>query len=189
MKTLFIITILILGINIINAQKRISFEADGNLESPKPCGCIELSEVTNENNPADILNGMGECIKLKKFEKAAKLFAIAGVYGKYDSYRVKDKSAHQALLVLQQSIILYIDESDQNNLINSIKKELKTGSKELSAICEAIQKLGVPKYYPKYMVQHGIQAFIESEGNGLIDQFNSSESWNLALKNYLHCGE
>jgi len=189
MKNLFIITLLALGINGINAQEVISIEAKGNLESPKPCGCIELSEVTNENNPADILTGMGKCIELKQFEKAARLFAIAGVYGKYDSYRVKDKSAHQALLMLQQNILLNIDESDKTNLINSIKKELKSGSKELNDICQAIQKVGTPKYYPTYMIQHGIQAFSEQEGNGLIEEFNSSESWNLALKSYLHCGE
>ncbi len=189
MKNLFIIALLTFGINFINAQTNVSIEAKGNLESPKPCGCVDLLEVTNENNPADILNGMGKCIELKQFEKAARLFAIAGVYGKYDTYRVKDKSAHQALLVLQQSILLNIDESDKNNLIDSLNKELKSGSKELSDICQAIQQVGIPKYYPKYMIQHGIQAFTENEGNGLIEEFNSSESWNLALKSYLHCGE
>lgn len=189
MKKLFIITLLTLGINLIYAQKNISIEAKGNLESPKPCGCVDLSEVTNENNPADILNGMGKCIELKQFEKAARLFAIAGVYGKYDSYRVKDKSAHQALLVLQQNILLNIDESDKNNLISSLENELKTGSKKLSVICQAIQQVGIPKYYPKYMVQHGIQAFTENKENGLIVEFDSAESWNLALKSYLHCGE
>jgi hypothetical protein len=189
MKKSLIIVLLICGINNIHAQKTISIEAEGNLESPNPCDCIELSKVTNEHNPADILNGMGKCIELKDFEKAAKLFAIAGVYGEYDTYRVKDKSAHQALLVLQQNILLNVDESDRNNLMNSLKKELESGSEELNNVCQAIQQVGIPKYYPKYMVQHGIQAFLENEGNGLIEEFNSEESWSLALKNYLHCGE
>ena len=189
MKNLFIFTILTLGINLTNAQTNVSIEANGNLESPKPCGCVDISEVTNENNPADILIGMGKCIELKQFEKAARLFAISGVYGKYDTYRVKDKTAHQALLVLQQNILLNIDEKDQRKLISSLEKELKAGSKELNDICQAIQKVGIPKYYPKYMIQHGIKAFTDNEGNGLIEEFNSSESWNLALKSYLHCGE
>lgn len=189
MKNLFIFTILTLGINLTNAQTNVSIEANGNLESPKPCGCVDISEVTNENNPADILIGMGKCIELNQFEKAARLFAISGVYGKYDTYRVKDKTAHQALLVLQQNILLNIDEKDQRKLISSLEKELKAGSKELNDICQAIQKVGIPKYYPKYMIQHGIKAFTDNEGNGLLEEFNSSESWNLALKNYLHCGE
>jgi len=189
MKKLLIITLFAFGINFINAQQNISIEAKGNLESPKPCGCVDLFEVTNENNPAEILTGMGKCIELKQFKKAARLFAIAGVYGKYDTYRVKDKSAHQALIVLQMSILGDIDKNEKNNLMNSIENELKSSSKELSNICQAIQQVGIPKYHPKYMIQHGIQAFTDNSGNGLVEGFNSEESWNLALKSYLHCGE
>jgi hypothetical protein len=189
MKYFLLITLLTLGLNLVNAQKIINVEAKGNLESPNPCGCIELSEVTNENNPADILKGMEKCMQLKQYEKAARLFAIAGVFGTYDTYRVKDKSAHQALLVLQQNIFMNFEESIQNDLLNSLKKELKSGSKELSAICNAIQQVGTPKYYPKYMIQHGMQAFTDNPGDGLVKEFKSFESWNLSLKNYLHCGE
>lgn len=189
MKKITLVTLFIFGCTAIRAQQTISIEADGNLEAPNPCGCIELSAVTNQNNPAEILIGMGKCIELKQFDKAAGMFAIAGVYGKFDTFRVKDKTAHQALLVLQQNILLNIDESARNTFIDSLKKMLKTGSTELSVVCQTIQKIGMPKYYPKYMVQHGIQAFTASEGNGLTEPFDSAASWNLALKNYLHCGE
>jgi hypothetical protein len=188
-KILIVGLLLICGINNIHAQKNISIEAEGNLESPNPCGCVELSEVTNEHNPADILNGMGKCIELKDFEKAAKLFAIAGVYGKYDTYRVKDRSAHQALLVLQQNILLNLNEKDKKKMISNLNKLLEKGSEELNSVCQDIQKVGIPKYFPRYMIQHGIQAFTKKEGNGIVEDFNSKESWTLALKNYLHCGE
>lgn len=181
------VTLLILGINQMNAQ--VSIEADGNLESPKPLACVALSEVTNENNPADILHGMQKCIELKDYQKAAKLFAIAGVYGKFDSFRVKDKTAHQALLVLQQNIFFNIDEAQRNALMAQLEKELKLGSDNLNETCLAIQKIGAPKYFPKYMIQHGIQTFLKQDGNGLNEKFDSQASWNLALKTYLHCGE
>ncbi|WP_205728765.1 hypothetical protein, partial [Flavobacterium ranwuense] len=189
MKNLLIITLLMFGMNQINAQNVISIEADGNLESPNPLVCVDLSAVTNGNNPADILNGMKKCIEIKQYEKAAKLFAIAGVYGKYDTFRVKDKSAHQALLVLQMNIFENISDSEKNSLMEYLEKELKAGSSKLNETCQAIQKVGVPKYYPKYMIQHGIQAFVEKDGNGLIEKFDSLASWKLALKEYLHCGE
>lgn len=188
MRNIFILTLLILGINFINSQNIVSFEAKGNLESPKPLLCVDLSEVTNEHNPADILNGMKKCIELKDYKNAARLFAIAGVYGKYDAYKVKDKSAHQAIFMLQQNIFLNLNEAEQKSLMENISKEL-TDSISLNEICQAIRKIGPPKYYPKYMVQHGIQAFLEKEGNGLNENFDSEESWNLALKNYLHCAE
>ena len=189
MKNLFIIVLFLFGASQIIAQKTISIEANGNLESPKPLLCVHLSQVTNENNPADILNGMRECIKLKDFKNAVRLFAIAGVYGKFDTYRVINKSAHQALLVLQQSIIMNLEESERNSLFESLNKELEQGSDSLNEICQAINKIGFPKYFPKYMIQHGIQAFTGKEGNGLNEKFDSQKSWNLALKEYLHCEE
>ncbi len=176
-------------INNIHAPKNILIEAEGNLESPNPCDCVDLAEVTNEHNPADILNGMGKCIELKDFEKAAKLFAIAGVYGNYDTYRVKDRTAHQALLVLQQNILLKLNEKDKEKMISNFNKLLKKGSEELNNLCQDIQKVGIPKYFPRYMIQHGMQAFTNKEGNGLVEKFNSKEAWTLALKSYLHCGE
>jgi hypothetical protein len=30
---------------------------------------------------------------------------------------------------------------------------------------------------------------MKNEGNGLKAEFESEKSWNLALKEYLHCGE
>ncbi|WP_028872019.1 hypothetical protein [Psychroserpens burtonensis] len=90
---------------------------------------------------------------------------------------------------MQQNTLLNIDESARNSLIENLKKELELGSDNLNKICQAIQKVGVPKYYPKYMVQHGIKAFLEKEDNGLNEKFDKGEFWRLALKDYLHCGE
>lgn len=189
MKKILILTLMFLGVMKIQAQEIKSTESEGNLESPKPCGCIDLSEVTNEHNPADILNGMGKCIELKEFDKAARLFVISGVYGKYDTYRVKDKTAHQALKVLQQNALLNVAEEDKDSLVSSLTKTFEEGSAELNNLCDDIRQVGLPKYYPKYMIQHGIQSFKELEGNGLVEEFDSEESWELALKSYLHCGE
>ena len=75
-------------------------------------------------------------------------------------------------------------------MISNLKRILERNSEELNTICQSIQEVGIPKYHPKYMIQHGIQAFLENEENdGLIKNFNSEESWNKALKSYLHCGK
>jgi hypothetical protein len=37
------------------------------------------------------------------------------------------------------------------------------------------------------MIQHGISAFMDMKGNGLIEDFDAKESFNLALSNYLKC--
>lgn len=189
MKKLLILALVTLGINQLTAQETISIEAPGNLESPKPLACVSLAEVTNENNPADILTGMGKCIALQEYKNAARLFAIAGVYGRFDIYRVKDKSAHQALLVLQQTILMNLEEKERDALVDVLKKEFEPSSTNLKEICQAIRKIGAPKYYPKYMIQHGISAFTDAQGDGLVENFDSAASWEKALKDYLHCDE
>ncbi len=189
MRKIFILLFFIV-ISKTNAQKNISIEADGNLESKNPLTCVDISQVTNQHTPADIIKGIQKCIEIKDFENAAKLFAISGVYGRYDTYRVKDKTAHQALLMLQQNAFMNIDEKTQSSMIEAVQKQLKKGSKNLDTLCQAIQQIGPPKYYPRYMIQHGIQAFTQKESNdGLVENFDSQESWNLSLKKYLHCGE
>lgn len=187
MKNIFTVLFLAFFAHSVYGQEIISIEKEGNLGALNPCGCIELSEVTNQNNPADILIGMRECIELKEFEKAVKLFAIAGVYGKYDSYRVKDKTAHQAISVLQQSILQNVDENDKKILVESLQRNLKEGSEELDHICLTIRQVGAPEYDPKYMPQHGIQAFINEGENGVVKKINSKKNLDSALKEYLHC--
>jgi len=188
MKKLFMVPLVLIALNQMNAQAHIDIEADGNLDSPHPLACVALSEVTNEDNPADILHGLQKCLESKEYKKAAQLFAISGVYGKYDALRVKDKSAHQALLVLQQNIFLNLAESETTTFMKYLQEELKAGSTNLNEICDAIQKIGAPKYFPKYMIQHGMQAFLDKKDDGLVKEFDSQVSWNLVRNSYLHCG-
>ncbi|WP_461587785.1 hypothetical protein [Winogradskyella sp.] len=187
MKNIILLSLLAFCLHTVYAQKTINIEAEGNLESTKPCDCVEISEITNAHNPADILHGMGKCIEEKEFYKAARLFAIAGVYGKFDSYRVKDKSAHKALYVLQQNTMLKVAEEDKNVLIAELQKTLKEESEELKEVCKAIRAIGMPNYHPTYMIQHGMQAFLQTEGDGLVEDFDAEASWQLALSTYLHC--
>ena len=68
-----------------------------------------------------------------------------------------------------------------------IKKVLKQDSENLKVICRDIRNIGAPKYYPKYMIQHGINAFMDKGDTGINENFNREESWKLALESYLHC--
>lgn len=188
MKKLFVAIAFISSAYSISAQTNKSYEADGNLKSEKPLSCVDLSSVTNEHTPADILLGMKKCLEAKNYSSAAKLFAIAGVYGRYDSFRVKDKSAHQALVVIQQNMLMDFTDAEKNLLMEAMESELEKGSKNLTENCKAIRKIGPPKYLPKYMIQHGMQAFLNNGEQWLTDGFDSDASWNLSLESYLHCG-
>ena len=51
-----------------------------------------------------------------------------------------------------------------------------------------IERIGAPDYYPRYMVQHGMQAFLISDGSdGLVKDFDAPAAWKQALDSYLHC--
>lgn len=173
------------------AQEQKNYETVGNLESENPCGCVELSEVTNKHTPMDILMGMKACLDKEDYNKAAKLFAIAGVFGRFDTYRVSDKSAHQAIQVRNQSLLMNLEERAQKELISNFELEFNQGTENLVKNCTIIQKIGMPDYYPKYMIQHGMKAFINTgtDDDGLVADFDSEASWQKALESYLHCGE
>ena len=189
-KILMVGLLLICGINI-NAQEKASLEVERSLESPNPCGCVELSEVTNQHNTADIFNGMEKCIELKDFKKAAKLLDIARIYGSYDTSRVKDRSSHKIflLIIAKMDIKLNQNKGDKERLFAYRDKLHKKGSEELKNLCKDIQKIGIPQYFPRYMIQNGMHAFIKKEGYGIVENFDSKKSWDEIFKSYLDCGE
>jgi len=187
-RTLLVIT-MIFSMYGIEAQEIIAFESEGNLETLNLLVCVELTEVTNQHTPADILKGMEKCLKGKEYEKAAKLFAISGLYGSYDMLRVEDKTAHQAMMVLQQNVIFTLNEEDGEALKSALEIALEKDSETLKSTCQTIRNIGPPQYHPAYMIQHGMKAFLQSEDDGIVKDFNSEESWKSVLKNYLYCAE
>ncbi len=185
-KQLTIFLFLLFSFNVF-AEKIIFVDsAEGNLESPNPCGCVELSEVTNQHNPADIFNGVKKCLENREFNKAISLYLLANTYGRYDAYRVQDRSAHQAIAVLRQYALANLDRQNKMDFSRDFKETLSNSSKK-RRICQAIKKIGKPEYYPRYMIQHGIKAFLGGNGSGLVEDFDSNQSWHLSLTKYLGC--
>lgn len=171
-------------------SQNISIEVEANLESPKPLtSCVCLDSITNDHNPADIFTGLLKCIELKKYNRAAQYFALAGVYGRFDSYRVKDNTAHQAVQVIQLEAFSTLTEKQKGALLNALNEELERGSENLKNNCGSLSNIGMPSYYPTYMIQHGISAFTDEKGNALVEDFNSNKAWEDALNGYLHCNE
>lgn len=187
MKNTLTITILSLAALHINAQEIINIEAEGSLESTTPLECITISDVTTQNSPADIFMGVNKCIEEEEYANAAQLLAIAGVYGTYDMHRVKDKTAHQAIMVLQQTIFMNLTEEQKAMLSKSMDEELEVGTDNLAEVCAAIRKVGKPEYHPTYMIQHGMGAFMQSDDNPLKEDFDTDAAWELSLESYLDC--
>ena len=94
------------------------------------------------------------------YKEGTFLFALAGAYGRFDTLRVADNSAHQAVAVARMQALSTLDKSKQTAFQESLKATL--GNPEgLAAACKEIVRIGPPNYYPRYMIQHGMGAFLK----------------------------
>ncbi|MBK7001926.1 MAG: hypothetical protein IPH35_18755 [Rhodoferax sp.] len=48
------------------------------------------TEAKNTLTPADLYQGVSDCIHQDKYERATSLFALAGIYGRFDAKRVAE---------------------------------------------------------------------------------------------------
>ncbi|PRH82769.1 hypothetical protein [Arenimonas caeni] len=164
------------------------YRTEGNLESTTELACIPLVEAKNTHTPADLYRAVADCVETGNFADGVLLFALAGVYGRFDTLRVLDKTAHQALPALQMENLWPIAEEKYDQFRTEAGRMLQD-EKAFAAVCAEIRKLGPPNYYPRYMVQHGIGAFLSGpgSGDGLVPGFDEASGWDESLDNYLHC--
>lgn len=162
-------------------------EAPGNLESNNTLGCIDAGQVKNSYTPTDLYRAVAACAQSGQYEHGIFLFAIAGTYGRFDTLRVADASAHQAVAVARMMAISNLDDGQRTALQDKLQAMLGQ-PQGLAATCRQIERIGAPDYYPRYMVQHGMQAFLISDGSdGLVKDFDAPAAWKQALDSYLHC--
>jgi hypothetical protein len=164
----------------------VMLETEGNLASTAPLGCVDLGSVTPAQTPADIIPGVRKCLDSSEYAKAADLFAVFRAFGKFDTLRVADKSAHQGLLVLQMNFLDKATQESKTAVQELIKKFVDPTSAELMQLCKHMKAIGPPSYVPTYMLQHGISAFT-GQGAGLVQGFDAKVAWGTTLDGYLHC--
>ncbi|TGM88699.1 hypothetical protein [Leptospira bouyouniensis] len=188
MKKLLMATLSFLSIFGCKTNSLLSnYNTPGNLKANYHLECIDLSNLKNYHTPADVYPAIKKCIESDNLQFASQLFAFAGVYGKFDMKRVKDRSAHQAIAVLRINNFSNIDSEKSKAFQNYIQNYMNQGSPELESICTQIKKIGKPNYIPMYMINHGISAFNNNNNTPLFENFDSEVSWSEVLDNYLHC--
>lgn len=169
-------------------QGRITnLRVEGSLQSTQDIGCIPITEAKNTYTPADMYKGVKACIDQDNFDFAVDLFALAGAYAKFDADRIVDKTAGQAKTALIMNTFSTVPEGKKSKFLET-QKLIANNPESLKKICIATQKVGMPSYYPSYMILHGARAFIENPHNGaLIEGFDSTATWERILSEYLHC--
>lgn len=161
-----------------------NYNAKGNLESPKPSGCVSVNQLSNNQNPVDIFTGLNTCIADGNYSKAAELYFAGMSYGYFDTKRVSDKTAHQAISVLRMNVF----GAQPKEIMDKLQVELENISSDNSTICKSLTGLGAPSYKPTYMIQHGMGAFTgQKTKDGLVENFDSGAAWKDSLTTIAKC--
>lgn len=161
--------------------------AEGNLASYQAVGCIPLAEAKNTLTPADIHKGVGQCIEQGNYDFAARLYLLAFMYGIFDAERITDKTAGQAILVLNMNTFSNVPQDKKIKADEAIKHIAKD-SELLGKLCGEINKIGPPDYYPSYMILHGVKAFTGNPHDGaLVKNFNTLGVWKKIQSKNLKC--
>ncbi len=154
-----------------------NYESEGNLECT-PGDLKEISEITNEDNPVSIFGLVKLKVEAGEYDDASIAFFVATVYSVFDTKRVKDKSAHQALAFARMNTV-------QDFSVEQAKKFQQSSNnlmKDQKKLLNLLKKIGYPKYYPKYMIQHGMSAFTnKKDDDGLVENFDPSATWKELL--------
>jgi len=168
------------------AQKVVNIEAKGNLKPTVALGCMDLDKVVNTETPADLYPAMSACIHESDYEKAVRLFAVAGVYARFDELRVADKTAHDARTVLIMQAMSKASDEQKNGYQKALHDVAGQPAK-LAELCGKIRQLGPPNYFPSYMIQHGLGVFTGGNVHPLVEPFDATAAWQQSLSGYLQC--
>lgn len=164
-----------------------NYRAEGSLASTQTIGCIPLVKAKNSFTPPDLYLGVTECIAKGNYDFAASLFALAGIYGRFDAERVTDKSAGQAKTVLVMNTFANVPQ-DKKTQFNEALNRIAKNPESLEKLCGEVQKVGIPHYYPSYMILHGIKTFTGNPNDGtLLKDFDPQKVWANLRRAYLHC--
>jgi hypothetical protein len=164
-----------------------NYRAEGSLASTQEVGCIPLVQAKNTFTPADLYKGISECIAQDKYDLAASLFMLAGIYSMFDAERLTDKTAGQAGIALAIITSSPLSQEKKGKFGEAIQRIVK-GPEILRRQCGEIQKIGMPNYYPNYMILHGIKAFTGNPHDGaLVSDFDAPGTWKNLQTIFLHC--
>ena len=157
---------------------------EGNLEAKSNPKCIPMSEAVVSLTPPDLALGILECYKVDEVQNALDMFWVMKVRAFFDAQRVNDESAGAAQGALQAELFAATGEDfliEMQDLLDKDKEAF------FSRLCAMMKTLGAPNYYPKYMILHGMNAFLGIEGDGLKPNFDADREWGKILRNNLSC--
>ncbi len=170
------------------AAQVTTLEAPGNLAASVDPGCVSMAGADVRLSPPDLGLGVLACVGEGKWAEAANLYALAFLRAEFDTRRVEDASAHQAGEVLSMQLGESLTDNDRAKLGEALAAFADPTAPQKTAFCRAAMAAGVPQHDPSWMIQHGMGAFLGSQGDGLVKGFDAESAWALVLREDMSCG-
>jgi hypothetical protein len=172
------------------AARFVNVNVQGNLAPTRQLQCLNLLDAKSSYTPADLHTSIRQCLGIGAFDRAARLFALAGVYARFDAERVADPTARDAgqMLILQTFTSITPEAKKKfGQVYMAMVKDPATHAQ----LCSDVLKIGPPSYFPTYMVAHGMNAVMGkfNDTDALVPDFNASEAWKSLQSTYLMCGK
>jgi hypothetical protein len=158
------------------------------LESLNPVGCVGVESITPNHTPADLYPGVAECAREGEIRRASFLYAFAYSYGIFDTKRVSDRTAHQAVPMLARIHLSSLPLSARESTTDELVRAYSTGSVLHREVCSELRRIGPPEYHPRYMIQHGMGAYLGEPRSAPAD-FDRSAAWEKVLTETFKCRE
>lgn len=158
--------------SISSAANVTDHVAPGNLEVTKKLSCKDLDSIQSNHTPVNLFTGVKSCLAQKNYESAARGYIMAQLFGRFDTLRVTDATAHQAPGVAWMEISSQLDEKQLLTLSEAVKQMRMDPEFEKFA-----RALPPPSYHPTYMIQHGMGAFINNGKPAIVENFDPVATW------------
>ena len=164
-----------------------NLDAPGNLAPSVDPGCVTMAAADPRLSPPDLALGVLACGKAGNWDVAAELYVLMLLRSDFDARRVADTTAHQAGLVLTTQLNDGQSEADRASLGDAITRYADPEPAQRAALCKAAVASGVPRHDPSWMIQHGMGAFLGSEGDGLVPGFDPAATWAAVMRETVIC--
>ena len=153
---------------------------------PRTLGCVASTAVDATMSPVELYPAMAECARADRVEDAVFLFALGGVYGRFDTLRVAVRQGHGAPTILRGQASASVPPPQWTAMTDRVTA-VSADPPQLLALCSTIRRTGAPSYHPQYMIAHGSMVLLPTTQDPLVEPFDAAAAWEQALESYLHC--
>src|SRR6185437_12039993 len=137
--------------------------------------CMSLAEITPNMMPQTLYASVRQCILVGRMQDASDVFRLAGLFWRFDAERVSDETAHGAGQVIIMNMVNSLP-PDPRQQFAKFTQKMERDEANLRDIVKDARRLGPPKYYPSYMILHGV-GLPGNAAEQLKPNFNAQQIW------------